>query len=66
MAFAFSAVSAALDRLDPAYRRAAESAGAGPVRVLTGSRCRYCFRRWALGAAAALAVALSMGTSAPP
>ena len=34
LAFAFSAVSAALDRLDPAYRQAAESLGAGPVRVL--------------------------------
>ena len=30
LAFAFSAVSAALDRLDPAYRQAAESLGAGP------------------------------------
>src|SRR6201989_1551184 len=35
LAFAFSAVSAALDRLDPAYRQAAESLGAGPVRVLS-------------------------------
>ena len=34
LAFAFSAVSAALDRLDPAYRQAAESLGAGSVRVL--------------------------------
>ena len=34
LAFSFSAVSAALDRLDPAYRQAAESLGAGPVRVL--------------------------------
>ena len=34
LAFTFSTVSAALDRLDPAYRQAAESLGAGPVRVL--------------------------------
>src|ERR1700759_700770 len=34
LAFAFSAVSASLDRLDPAYRQAAESLGASPVRVL--------------------------------
>ena len=32
---AFRAVSAALDRLDPAYRQAAESLGAGKVRVLS-------------------------------
>jgi len=35
LAFAFSAVSAALDRLDPAYRQAAESLGASPLQVLT-------------------------------
>src|SRR4051812_29489699 len=35
LAFSFSAVSAALDRLDPAYRQAAESLGAGSARVLT-------------------------------
>lgn len=34
LAYAFSAVAAALDRLDPGYREAAESLGASPVRVL--------------------------------
>ncbi|MGV9819905.1 ABC transporter permease [Nocardia xishanensis] len=59
LAYAFSAVSAALDRLDPAYRQAAESLGAGPVRVL----CRVTLPLLlpALGAAAGLAIALSMG-----
>jgi 2-aminoethylphosphonate transport system permease protein len=59
LAFAFSAVSAALDRLDPAYRQAAESLGAGPVRVLV--RITLPLLMPALGAAAGLAVALSMG-----
>ncbi|BDX34861.1 putative ABC transporter, permease protein [Mycobacterium antarcticum] len=59
LAFSFSAVSAALDRLDPAYRQAAESLGAGPVRVLT--RITLPLLLPALGAAAGLAVALSMG-----
>ena len=59
LAFAFSAVSAALDRLDPAYRQAAESLGAGPVRVLT--RITLPLLLPALGASAGLAVALSMG-----
>ncbi|GFM20465.1 MULTISPECIES: ABC transporter permease [Mycobacteriaceae] len=59
LAFAFSAVSAALDRLDPAYRQAAESLGAGPVRVLM--RITLPLLLPALGAAAGLAVALSMG-----
>jgi 2-aminoethylphosphonate transport system permease protein len=59
LAFAFSAVSAALDRLDPAYRQAAESLGAGPVRVLT--RVTLPLLLPSLGAAAGLAVALSMG-----
>lgn len=59
LAFAFSAVSAALDRLDPAYRQAAESLGAGSVRVLT--RVTLPLLMPALGAAAGLAVALSMG-----
>ena len=56
---AFSAVSAALDRLDPAYRQAAESLGAGSVRVLV--RITLPLLLPALGAAAGLAVALSMG-----
>ena len=59
VAFAFSAVSAALDRFDPAYRQAAESLGASPVRVLT--RVTLPLLTPALGAAAGLAVALSMG-----
>ena len=59
LAFAFSAVSAALDRLDPAFGQAAESLGAGPFRVLT--RVTLPLLLPALGAAAGLAVALSMG-----
>jgi 2-aminoethylphosphonate transport system permease protein len=59
LAFSFSAVSAALDRLDPAYRLAAESLGAGPVRVLV--RITLPLLLPSLGAAAGLAVALSMG-----
>jgi len=59
LAFAFSAVSAALDRLDPAYAQAAESLGAGPARVLL--RVTLPLLLPALGAAAGLAVALSMG-----
>jgi 2-aminoethylphosphonate transport system permease protein len=59
LAFSFSAVSAALDRLDPAYRQAAESLGASPPRVLV--RITLPLLLPALGAAAGLAVALSMG-----
>lgn len=59
LAFAFSSVSAALDRLDPRYRQAAESLGAGPVRVLVAVTLPMLLP--ALGAAAGLAVALSMG-----
>lgn len=59
LAFSFSAVSAALDRLDPAYRQAAESLGASPSRVLI--RITLPLLMPALGAAAGLAVALSMG-----
>ncbi|WP_280264528.1 ABC transporter permease [Nocardia wallacei] len=59
LAYAFSAVSAALDRLDPGYRQAAESLGAGPVRVFT--RITLPLLLPALGAAAGLAIALSMG-----
>lgn len=59
LAFAFSAVSAALDRLDPAYRQAAESLGARPARVLVQITLPLLLP--ALGAAAGLAVALSMG-----
>jgi 2-aminoethylphosphonate transport system permease protein len=59
LAFSFSAVSAALGRLDPAYRLAAESLGAGPFRVLV--RVTIPMLLPAIGAAAGLAVALSMG-----
>jgi len=59
LAFAFSAVSAAMDRLNPAFRQAAESLGASPARVLT--RVTLPLLLPALGAAAGLAVALSMG-----
>lgn len=59
LAFAFSAVSAALERLDPAYQQAAESLGASGYRVLT--RITLPLLLPALGAAAGLAVALSMG-----
>ncbi|WP_037195581.1 MULTISPECIES: ABC transporter permease [unclassified Rhodococcus (in: high G+C Gram-positive bacteria)] len=59
LAFTFSAVSAALDRLDPAYRQAAESLGAGPTRVLL--RITLPLLLPALGAAAGLSIALSMG-----
>ncbi|TQM31500.1 ABC transporter permease [Nocardia bhagyanarayanae] len=59
LAYAFSAVSAALDRLDPDYRQAAESLGAGPVRVLCQVTLPLLLP--ALGAAAGLAIALSMG-----
>ena len=59
LAFSFSAVSAAMDHLDPAYRQAAESLGASPLRVLL--RVTLPLLLPALGAAAGLAVALSMG-----
>ncbi|MCM6773992.1 ABC transporter permease subunit [Nocardia sp. CDC159] len=59
LAYACSTVSAALDRLDPAYRQVAESLGAGPVRVLL--RITLPLLLPALGAAAGLAIALSMG-----
>jgi len=59
LAFAFSSVSAAMDRLNPAYRQAAESLGASPARVLFGVTLPLLLP--ALGAAAGLAIALSMG-----
>ncbi|MBL1079028.1 ABC transporter permease subunit [Nocardia sp. 2] len=59
LAYAFSGVSAALDRLDPGYQQAAESLGAGPIRVLF--RITLPLLLPALGAAAGLAIALSMG-----
>ncbi|GAY13303.1 putative ABC transporter, permease protein [Mycobacterium sp. shizuoka-1] len=59
LAFAFSAVSAALARLNPAFGQAAASLGAGPARVLL--RVTLPLLLPALGAAAGLAMALSMG-----
>ncbi|WP_054814242.1 ABC transporter permease [Nocardia arizonensis] len=59
LAYTFSAVGAALDRLDPGYRQAAQSLGAGPVRVLTLVTLPLLLP--ALGAAAGLSIALSMG-----
>ncbi|MEU8900167.1 ABC transporter permease subunit [Nocardia sp. NPDC048505] len=59
LAYAFSAVGAALDRLDPGYRQAAESLGAGPIRVLCQVTLPLLLP--ALGAAAGLSIALSMG-----
>ncbi|QIS05166.1 ABC transporter permease subunit [Nocardia brasiliensis] len=59
LAYAYSAVAAALNRIDPGYRQAAESLGAGPARVLFQVTLPLLLP--ALGAAAGLAVALSMG-----
>lgn len=59
LAFAFSSVSAALERLDPAYRQVAESLGAGSARVLRTVTLPLLTP--SLGAAAGLAIALSMG-----
>lgn len=57
--FAHQAVSAALDRLDPAYEQAAASLGASPARVLL--RVRLPLLLPSLSAAAGLCFALSMG-----
>jgi 2-aminoethylphosphonate transport system permease protein len=59
LAFAFSTVTAALDRLDPAYELVAASLGASPARVLW--RVRLPLLLPAVAAAAGLAIALSMG-----
>lgn len=59
LAFAFSSVSAALERLDPAYRQVAESLGAGSVRVVRTVTLPLLMP--SLGAATGLAIALSMG-----
>lgn len=59
LAYAFSTVTAALDRLDPAYRQVAESLGAGSIRVLVQVTLPLLLP--ALSAAAGLAIALSMG-----
>lgn len=67
LAFAFSSVSAALQRLDPYFtRQAAESLGAGPVRVLVQVTLPLLLP--ALGAAAGLAVAALVDgpNSGPP
>ncbi|MEU1375515.1 ABC transporter permease subunit [Streptomyces triculaminicus] len=57
--FAHQAVSAALDRLDPAYEQAAASLGANPPRVLL--RVKLPLLLPSLSAAAGLCFALSMG-----
>jgi 2-aminoethylphosphonate transport system permease protein len=59
LAFTVSTVTAALDRLDPAYEQSARSLGAGEARVLL--RVRLPLLLPSLAAAAGLAVALSMG-----
>lgn len=59
LAFAYSTVSAALDRLDPAYEQVAAALGASPTRVLW--RVRLPLLLPAIVAAAGLAIALSMG-----
>ncbi|WP_028477980.1 iron ABC transporter permease [Nocardia sp. CNY236] len=59
LAYVFSAVSAALGQLDPAYHHVAQSLGAGPIRILFQVTLPLLLP--ALGAAAGLAIALSMG-----
>jgi 2-aminoethylphosphonate transport system permease protein len=59
VAFAYSTVSAAVTRLDPAYSEVAASLGARPARVLW--RIRLPMLLPAIGAAASLSIALSMG-----
>ncbi|MQY06300.1 ABC transporter permease [Actinomadura macrotermitis] len=58
-AFAYSTVSAALKRLDPAYAQVAGSLGAAPPRVLF--RIVLPLLMPAMSAAAALSIALSLG-----
>jgi len=58
-AFAHQSVSAALDRLDPAYAQVAASLGARPARVLFQVRLPLLLP--SLSAAAGLCFALSMG-----
>ncbi|MER7759541.1 ABC transporter permease subunit [Streptomyces sp. NPDC097619] len=58
-AFAYQSVSAALDRLDPAYEQAAAGLGARPARVLWKVRLPLLLP--SLNAAAGLCFALSMG-----
>ncbi|MCA6091867.1 ABC transporter permease subunit [Streptomyces sp. SCA3-4] len=58
-AFAHQSVSAALDRLDPAYEQAATSLGASPLRVLLQVKLPLLLP--SLSAAAGLCFALSMG-----
>ena len=59
LAFAYSTVSAALARTDPAYALVAASLGASPMRVLL--RVRLPMLLPAVSAAASLSLALSMG-----
>ncbi|GAA2716413.1 MULTISPECIES: ABC transporter permease subunit [Streptomyces] len=58
-AFGHQSVSAALDRLDPAYEQAAASLGASPLRVLLQVKLPLLLP--SLSAAAGLCFALSMG-----
>ncbi|MFI9237183.1 ABC transporter permease [Streptomyces sp. NPDC053079] len=58
-AFAHQSVTAALDRLDPAYEQAAASLGANPLNVLL--RVKLPLLLPSLSAAAGLCFALSMG-----
>ncbi|GAB2591751.1 ABC transporter permease subunit [Streptomyces capparidis] len=58
-AFAYQAVAAALERLDPAYEQIAASLGARPARVLWTVKLPLLLP--ALGAALGLCFALSMG-----
>ncbi|MEU1818411.1 ABC transporter permease subunit [Streptomyces roseifaciens] len=58
-AFAHQSVSAALDRLDPAFEQAAASLGASPLRVLLQVKLPLLLP--SLSAAAGLCFALSMG-----
>ncbi|MEU4558625.1 ABC transporter permease subunit [Actinoplanes sp. NPDC023936] len=59
LAFSYSTVAGALSRLDPSYAQVAASLGAHPARVLW--RIRLPLLLPAMAAAAALAIALSMG-----
>jgi 2-aminoethylphosphonate transport system permease protein len=59
VAFAYATVGSALERLDPAFAQAADSLGAGPVRILLTVRLPLVLP--AFTAAFGLSFALSMG-----
>ncbi len=59
VAFAYQTAGAAVERLDPSYAHAADSLGAGPLRILLTVRLPLLLP--ALSAAFALSLALSMG-----